>query len=354
MRQMFRRSGKKGNYAYTVARVKAKKSLLLKEEDYNKMMMLTVPEISRYISESGYSKEMADLGGRNSGMDLLEHATYANMAEVFSSILAASEGELEEMVSAYLAKWDYWNLKVILRGKSYGLDVEGIRGDLVPAGSLSAESLDKLISMDSDEEILNGFSKMAHVTIPQEVLATHKTGKFLGDIEDFLDKCYYENLVKSINPQSRPSRLFLNYIRLEIDIRNLETILKLKIEGIYGDAVMEYYIVGGKQIDKKLATQLANAETVDAAMADIAQLDFYEDIKDALDSNKTTLKGVVSGMRKYEIEQAKKFSHLYPLSVIPVLDFMIHKENEVNNIRIIARGLESGLDRDVIKELLVI
>ncbi len=137
---MFRRSGRNGNYAYTVARVKAKKSLLLGEEDYNKMLQMSVPEISRYISESGYQKEMADLAGRFEGVDLVETATYTSMAKVFSSILAASQGELETMVAAYLEKWDIWNLKVILRGKSYGLDAEAIREDLVPAGSLGAES----------------------------------------------------------------------------------------------------------------------------------------------------------------------------------------------------------------------
>ena len=36
---MFGRKGKKGNYAYTVARVKAKKSALLKEDAYSKMLM---------------------------------------------------------------------------------------------------------------------------------------------------------------------------------------------------------------------------------------------------------------------------------------------------------------------------
>ena len=32
----------------------------------------------------------------------------------------------------------------------------------------------------------------------------------------------------------------------------------------------------------------------------------------------------------------------------------LSRENEVNNIRIIARGLESGLDREIIKGLLVV
>ncbi len=351
---MFRRSGKKGNYAYTVARVKAKKSLLMKEEDYSKMLMMSVPEISRYISETGYSKEMTDLAGKYVGLDLLEHATYGSMAAVFGDILTASQGELKDMVSAYLAKWDYWNLKVILRGKTYGLDAEGIKGDLVPAGSLSAEALDKLISYETKDDILTGFTALAHVAIPAEVISAYKAEKNLGVIEDYLDKCYYANLIRSINPRSRPESLFLNYVKQEIDVKNLETILKLKLEGIHGEAVMKYFIPGGKQIDLKFATQLANAETIDVAMSDIGQLDFYEDIKEGLETASSSLMGVASGMKKYEMDQAKKFSHLYPLSVIPVLDFMIHKENEVSNIRIIARGTESGLDKEAIRKLLVI
>jgi V/A-type H+-transporting ATPase subunit C len=64
---MFKHSGT-GNYAYMSARVKAKQSKLLKEEDYNKMLMMSVPEISHFISEAGYSKEMNDLAVRHSGI----------------------------------------------------------------------------------------------------------------------------------------------------------------------------------------------------------------------------------------------------------------------------------------------
>lgn len=348
---MFRRSGKKGNYAYTVARVKAKKSLLMGGEDYNKMLMMTVPEISRYISETGYGKEMTDLAGRMSGLDLLEHATYLNMAKVFGSILSSSTGELYDMVSAYLDKWDVWNLKVILRGKSYGLSAEGIREDLVPAGSLSAESLDKLIALETDDIIAN-FGKMAHVNFPADVLSAYKASGNLGEIEDFLDKTHYERLIESIDPSSGPSRLFLSYIKEEVDIKNFETILKLKAEGIYGEQVMKYIITGGKKIDGRQISLLANAESMESVTSEVSQFEFYEEIKEALESN--NLREVASALKKYEIQKAKKFSHLYPLSVIPIIDYMIHKENEVRNIRVIARGTESGLERETIKGLLVI
>ena len=58
---MFGRSGKKGNYAYIVARVKSKKASLLKDDAYSKMLMMSLPEISRFISESGYQKEITEL-----------------------------------------------------------------------------------------------------------------------------------------------------------------------------------------------------------------------------------------------------------------------------------------------------
>ena len=350
---MFGRKGKKGNYAYTVARVKAKKSALLKEDAYSKMLMMSLPEISRFISESGYQKEITELTGKYSGVDLIEHATYANMANLFKGILNSSEGELKDMIAADLERWDAWNLKVILRGKSFGLDVEQMKEDLVPAGRLGLAQLETLIGYGSEEEILQAYGKFVELAIPQSVLTAYGEEKNLAVIEDYLDKAYYERLLLNVDPSSRPKRLFQDFIRNEIDITNLETILKLKKEGITGDVILGYYIPGGAQIDKKLATQLANADSVSAMANDLAQLDFYDDIKDALDDSKS-LKDIVAALTKYHRKQAKTFTHLYPLSVIPVIDFMIHKETEVNNIRIIARGIESGLDKEIIKGLLVV
>ena len=350
---MFGRKGKKGNYAYTVARVKAKKSALLKEDAYSKMLMMSLPEISRFISESGYQKEITELTGKYSGVDLIEHATYANMANLFKGILNSSEGELKDMIAADLERWDAWNLKVILRGKSFGLDVEQMKEDLVPAGRLGLAQLETLIGYSSEEEILQAYGRFVELAIPQSVLTAYGEEKNLAIIEDYLDKAYYERLLLNVDPSSRPKRLFQDFIRNEIDITNLETILKLKKEGITGDVILGYYIPGGAQIDKKLATQLANADSVSAMANDLAQLDFYDDIKDALDDSKS-LKDIVAALTKYHRKQAKTFTHLYPLSVIPVIDFMIHKETEVNNIRIIARGIESGLDKEIIKGLLVV
>ncbi len=147
--------------------------------------------------------------------------------------------------------------------------------------------------------------------------------------------------------------MFLDYIRRDIDVRNFETIMKLKSEGIYGDKVLEYIIPGGKQIDAKFAKQLADYEKITDTYPDITQLDFYESVKDIIDNGGNPLEASIE-TRKFQREQAKKFSSEYPLSVLPVIDYMISMEIETRNIRTIARGLESGLDKETVKQLLVI
>lgn len=349
---MFNRSGA-GNYSYTSARVKAKKSKLLKEEDYNKMLMMSVPEISHYISDAGYSKEMADLGNRYEGLSLVEYATYANMAKAFRSILNSSTGALSRMVNAYLTKWDFENLKTTMRGKRYGLPVEEIREDLVPAGNLSMEDLDKMLALNTIEDVLAAFSKKTHIAVPDDAVSSYKTTGILGTIEDVLIKEYYKNLLASISSSDRPTQIFRTYIKACVDLKNVETVLKFKADGISGDVVMEYWIPGGTEVDEKVMSQLAAAQDIQAAINEMQQLRMYSEIKDSLSQDSTVL-DIVGVINKYRVELANRVGHMYPLSVIPVVDYMIHKENEVRNIRMIAHGTDSGLDRDTMKKLLVI
>ncbi|MCQ2085932.1 MAG: ATP synthase A1 subunit C [archaeon] len=350
---MFGRRRGGGNYAYITARVKAKRSFLLKEDSYQKMLLMNLPEISNFIDEAGYP-EIAEFADEFDGVNLIEHATYANMARLFRDILKSTTGELHNVLAATLGKWDIWNLRVILRSKLYGISSDDIKKDLVLAGCLSADKLERLMALDSEEDVVRNYGKMTGTLIPENLLVTFKEQESSAPIEDFLEKSYYKNLLKHTNPKSRPVCIYRNFVRSEIDVINIETILKLKLEGIYGEDVTKYIIHGGKKIDERLATRLANVETISAMMNDLTHLKFYDDIKEVLGSDINSLSDIAAGMKRYRMRMARSFSHLYPLSVIPVIDYLIRKENEVNNIRIVARGIKNDLDRNTIEGLLVI
>ena len=130
-----------------------------------------------------------------------------NMARLLKGILDSTTGELHNTLAADLERWDIWNLKVILRGKSFGIDVDNLREDLVPAGNLDSSSLEKLIALETEEDVLNAYCKMNDTVIPQSVMEQYKEQNNLAPIEDFLDKHHYERLLASIDPSSRPTRL---------------------------------------------------------------------------------------------------------------------------------------------------
>lgn len=350
---MFRRSGT-GNYSYTAARVKAKKSKLLKSEDYNKLLMMSVPEIARYISDNGgYGKEITDMATAYSGIDLIEYATYANMAKAFRSILGAASGDCKNMVGAYLKKWDYTNVLTIMRGKRFGLPADEIRQDLVPAGALNTEDLDKLLQYNTIEEVLNAFKSVGHVRIPDEVVSAYKAEDILAPIEDYFAMAYYHELLASVNANDRPTTVFRNYIRSSIDAKNIETLLKLKSENIDSEAIMGFYIPGGREIDEKTMGQLAGAADMAGLLNDMQQLKMFADIKDSISAD-STITQIVNALTHYQAELADAVSALYPLSVLPVVDYMLHKETEVRNIRLLAYGAKSGLGSETVKDLLVI
>lgn len=88
---------------------------------------------------------------------------------------------------------------------------------------------------------------------------------------------------------------------------------------------------------------------------ELSKLPFYNEIKDGVETAKQTgnLSEAMLALQHYLVSESEKFSHMYPLSVLPVIDFLIRKRIEVDNLRIIARGKASGMQPDAIKKLLV-
>jgi V/A-type H+-transporting ATPase subunit C len=147
---------KGGNYAYAATRVKVRKSFLFTRETYLKLLQMSLPEISRFIEESKYKQEIDELATKYSGIDLLEYALNLNLARDMNTVQGFCQGELKGLISAYLMRWDVWNIKSILRGKFSGASDEEIRETLVPAGSIRQETLNELVKKPNVQDVVEG------------------------------------------------------------------------------------------------------------------------------------------------------------------------------------------------------
>jgi V/A-type H+-transporting ATPase subunit C len=79
-----------------------------------------------------------------------------------------------------------------------------------------------------------------------------------------------------------------------------------------------------------------------------------ENLSSIVTEDMDSLIGVEIGLEKYWLEYAARTSHYYPLSIVPIMDYILSKRNEVDNIRMIVRGREAGLSDEVIRSRLVL
>ncbi|MEM2869342.1 MAG: ATP synthase A1 subunit C [Thermoplasmata archaeon] len=351
-------AGHEGNYAYTCARVKARRALLLPPDTYPRLLKMGLSEIGRFIGEGQYRSEVEELSGRYGGVDLIERATYLNLARTYNTIIGFTRGELRELVRRYLNRWDVWNFKTVLRGRLAGISWSEVEGDIVPAGVFNKEDFAALFAAADINEMISVLKREGreHDFEPLLLRLLGEKGEVpvLADLENALEKSYYERLLRFVPEKTQANRLFLQFLRVETDIVNLKTLFRLKAEASSPEAARELLVDGGEELDPSKLRKLVAAEGIESLLQCLVGTKIYESIREPATriKNSGSLHEVFLALDRYLLERARRFSHTYPLSVIPVMDYLLRKKIEVDNLRTIARGKQSGLPEEVIRGLL--
>jgi len=334
-------------YGYSTARVHAMKVKLFPRETYAKLLLMDLPEITRFIEESEYKAEVDELARMHAGIDLVEFAIHLNMARTFTKLIAMTIGEPHFLIIEYLRRWDIWNVKTILRGKLYGATDQEILSVLVPSGQLSIEFLQSLVRKKTVEEVIDALKGTIYYSEIKNIDYTQSSAQ----LEDELDKFYYKRMVEVAKMTG--NLLFLNVIRMEIDIANLKTLFRLKNAGISDSRALEYIIPGGLYFTDREARKMATA-TFEEFVGMVSKSRYWRAISDVVKEQVESLSIIELRLDKYLSEHVWRTSTSRPLTVLPILGYMLSKYVEVENIRAIARGKEARLSQETIKAHLVL
>ncbi|GKZ14976.1 V-type ATP synthase subunit C [Haladaptatus sp. T7] len=342
------------NYEYVTARVRARKAALFDEEDYRKLLRMGPGEIARYMEETEYESEVNALGARYDGVDLVEYALNRNLAKHFNDLLDWADGKLYGLIARYLRKFDSWNIKTVLRGIYADTDRQSVRDDLIHAGEFEEAFLNRLAEANTIEdvvEMLDGTIFGEHLEAAYE---DYESTGLLIPLENAVDLAYYDRLMDGLSETAnRANRLYIEFLQAEIDFRNIRNVLRISRSGADIDP-SEYYISGGRIFSANELSQLVgNADDLIAKVRDSTYGDELDEALDELE-RADSLIGFEHALDIALLEYSDHLSHVYPLSVCPVLAYVLAKQREVDNIRAIARGREAGLSEDRIEEELVV
>ncbi len=341
-------------YIYVCTRMRVRKAKLIPREEYMRMLNMSLPEITRIIQETQYKQEIDELSSVFSGIDLIEVALSWNLAKEYQKILEITPGNLKQFTQSYLRRWDIQNVLTILRGKMQGEKVGKIKEILVPAGSLDRVMLDRLLAEDSPEKIIDVLKgNRIYPVLSREYPVTKESGSF-SRMENELYKQFFSEIIAEAESGLKGGKQFLDFIRFDIDIRNIKTLFRLRADTFEEDA-RDMYIAGGvfSAADfANLNTVRDQAEFIELLKAKIRN-SLLISLLDELKSEKA-IRDVESRLTRVQLEQMESLSKRNPFSIHPILVYLEKKKYEVFNLRALARGKESKLPSERIAEYLVV
>jgi V/A-type H+-transporting ATPase subunit C len=340
------------NPEYVTARVRSRRAALFDDDDYRKLVRMGPAEIARFMEESTYGDAINALGARHSGVDLIEYALNRSLAEQFDDILRWADGRLYDLVARYLRKFDAWNVKTVIRGIYADSPAEDVESDLIRAGEFDDRLLDRLLDAGSIEEVVDLLDGTMYGDPLADAYDDYESTGVLVPLENAVDRAYYEQLLADL-VVDEATEVYREFLTAEIDFRNARNALRLARSGAAIDPA-EYYIEGGELFE---ASELAAlADNRDELVQHIRDSQYGETLSVALADieDAESLIGFERALEATLLEYSGRLGHVHPLSVTPVVSYILAKEREVDNIRAIARGREAGLSPDRIEDELVI
>lgn len=315
------------------ARVSAKKAKLYDEKDYSRFLKMEVNEISRKMEEGAYSKEINQLGSETSGADLIEKSLNKNLTNTFQQLLKISSPDVEPIIKTYIRRFDIIELKKILRWKESSQQ-DNIRNiiNLTDTIGLTFEEIGEktrgeiIESISFEDSEIDYFSEIEDCGSQQE-------------LEICLDKAYSKEMRKVAS--NTRSKEFQDYVKDEQFYHDLKLALRLKKYGVEKEKILEKMV--SENQDRLI--DVLESENLQVAI---------KRVKELTGTTGENLEELEHSIEQKRLNKALSTLYREPLGLSSVIGYMVAKSIEVENLRMIARAKETGIqNRDTIKGNLV-
>lgn len=351
-------------YGYANARVHGMKGLLLPKDTYIELSNLkSVDGMVELLQRTHYKKNLLDAAVRYSGSQLIESASGQHYAEIVSKIRKIAPKEDKEIVSALLMKWDVVNLKIVIASKKITSSFSEVKPKIIPAGSLNMDVLESIYNAD-ERDLLSELKKtqfgrellsQSMISMSSEMWEKFRKAMSTTDqysqVQAILDTYSYSLMEKYLKPYTNDKDVKAVYklLREEIATRNIIIIERLKKSGIKDPKKIESYLIAGGLLSKIDREKIMSSEKLEDIFPLVKK--YFPKFKS---KDVSTLVDLETELTRARSAERMKVFHLSVLSVGTLLGFILLKEEEMNNLRKIARAKEFGIESKEVLETLLI
>ncbi len=321
------------DYLFSTARVRSVEKNMLTRERAEKMIDAKTAEDAikvLYDCDYGYGKEIANVKDFEELLSEEHKKTYEFIMSIAPDI---------DNFNIFLYPYDYHNLKVIMKSEYLGKEPEDA---LVDTGSIEINKLKYAVRERDFSELTENMADAL-----KEIIETFPKNRDPQNIDIIFDIYLYDEMIKSSKKMN--SEFVLNYIKMQIDIINIKSFVRLRKMGKSWDFFSKVYIDGGN-ISKK--TYISSFDESYESFADQVFIYGYKEIFiEGIDSlNKTGMFTNLEQLFDNKLINYIKSAKYVSYGIEPLVSYLLAKENEIKIVRIIMASKIAGISSDKIRE----
>jgi len=271
-------------------------------------------------------------------------------------------GDAATRVDIVLRTYDVRNLKAVLRGLSNRVAPGEIGAVLLPVGDLTADLLSELTQAANARAAIDLLASMAlPFAVPLLRLRAERPGVTTLEMELRLEQWYFQHAFDTL--QEAADDVLLNALRLEADLINLQTVLRLsaakeereELEEWLGTDEVDRLFVGPGRIPFSLLARASDQETVDEAVEQLSHTPYAAPLGTGMGGYRRTgrLSSFERQLFRFRLKSLVSLIAKHPLGIGVVLGYLALKTNEVSNLRWITNGIHLGMKPERIRAELV-
>ena len=332
-------------FAYPNAKFEAIGNLFITEKELNRVA--DSRDLSDFKDALNASKDY-DLSGDDTYE--IQQSLDDNLIQTIEMMQKDSSKKMNGFFNTYIEKLDSYLIKNAIKNKleDKKIDEKTIDWAILPKTKKLLQEIIDSEKQNMPDLLKNyGFSKKVLEVFSEENVDYLK-------LDTAIDKHIIDKIKQVKVPYNcdKAKQQFVNNI---IDITNVKNVLRAKQLGYDGESIKKLFLGEGREIAPWKLKEISEADSVPQVISSLEGTSYYDPLKNAIeDYNKEgSVQVLENALDSHFLKLVENISTQNYATIGPSIRFIVSKEYEIKNLKIIAKGVGEGLSSSVIKSLLI-
>ncbi|MDI6811137.1 MAG: V-type ATPase subunit [archaeon] len=320
-------------FLYPTGVIMAKEARLLDDNRLDELALMSLEEFVSSLGGTEYGEYI-----KGTGYEEIEKGLLLFRKNLYSELFKLIPERFTDIFDFLVREWDVMNLRTVLTGVHAGLPVDKVRNRLIEGG----EMFEKIASV-AGEDIERIASTFEGTPLAGAIEEYNRIKDFSG-IDLALGKWMIEDISLKLDGRGgKKLWMVKRYLDIYVDGLNLKVMLRGKEGGVTEDEIKRFLI--GAEVARVYGETGSVREFLERVRETRYGYLIAEVEDDVMRMELRIDEAVLRKVKELSSEEAFGFG--------PILRFLVMKDAEIRNLRVIAKLKGEGVPNERIKEMMV-